>query len=357
MDLLRMLSMMMVTMLHALGKSNLLVPMSQAASINEWVAWILECLSVGAVDIFMLISGYFLIQSQFKLGRLIELILQAFFYSFGAFFVFWAMGKVTPEQMDVYQILQYSLPVHMDVYWFVTAYIGLYLLLPVISAGVKNISQKQLGSAILFLLAYECLIKSVLPVRLAEDARGYSLFWYVILFMMGAYVKLYGFPVIKKAWMGWIVFLAGTAGIFAESFILYLIHARTGRLAEMVRISQDYNHILVLLASLGIFAAFLQGRQVSQGAGSVICALSPMALGVYLFQENLLLRYEWQKWFGLAEDALKEPQGMFLCRLIGAVLCMYALGTAVDFLRRLLFRFCGKGFMSMIGRCKEGKMG
>ena len=61
MDILRMISMMMVTMLHALTKSDLLPFMGNEVSVNGWIAWVLEVLSVPAVDIFMLISGYFLI--------------------------------------------------------------------------------------------------------------------------------------------------------------------------------------------------------------------------------------------------------------------------------------------------------
>ena len=65
MDILRMISMMMVTMLHALTKSDLLPFMGDEVSANGWIAWTFEILSVPAVDIFMLISGYFLISSKF----------------------------------------------------------------------------------------------------------------------------------------------------------------------------------------------------------------------------------------------------------------------------------------------------
>ena len=80
MDLLRMLSMMMVTMLHALTKSDLLIFMGNEVPVNGWIAWVLETLSVSSVNIFMLISGYFLISSEFKIGRLLEIIFQTVFF-------------------------------------------------------------------------------------------------------------------------------------------------------------------------------------------------------------------------------------------------------------------------------------
>ncbi|MCR4618522.1 MAG: acyltransferase family protein, partial [Lachnospiraceae bacterium] len=166
MELLRIISMIMVTMLHALAKSDLLPTFVMDVSFNGWVAWILEVLSIGAVNIFMLISGYFLVNSEFKLKRLIELIFQTFFYSAVPFVVFLASGKLDPEEKGIYQLLNNFLPIHMDTYWFITAYVVVYMLSPVITKGLKAVTKKQLITVIVCLLIYECVLKSILPFRL-----------------------------------------------------------------------------------------------------------------------------------------------------------------------------------------------
>lgn len=337
MDLLRMISMMMVTMLHALTKSNLLPFMGGEVSANGWIAWVLEALSVSAVNIFMLISGYFLISSKFKIGRMAEIILQTFFYSAGAFVLFVLLGKFSPEGMNIYELLQYFLPVSMGTYWFISAYIIIYLLLPLITSGVHAMTEKQLRGLILWLLVFECVLKSILPVRLAMDQQGYSFFWYLILFLVGAYIRLYGFKVIKTAGRGWFVFFISTFLILAEIFILSQIQVRTGRLKEMTTVSLEYNHILVFLSALGIFAAFLHAKPLGEKFGRLVCLLSPYCLGVYLLQENLMMRYTWQDWFGLRE-ALGQPVPVFAFRVLGAVTAMYVLGLCVDMLRSVFFR-------------------
>ena len=53
MELLRIISMIMVTMLHALAKSDLLPTFVMDVSFNGWIAWVLEVLSIGAVNIFI----------------------------------------------------------------------------------------------------------------------------------------------------------------------------------------------------------------------------------------------------------------------------------------------------------------
>ncbi len=337
MDLLRMISMMMVTMLHALTKSDLLLFMGSEVPVNGWIAWVLEVLSVSAVNVFMLISGYFLIASKFKASRLVEIILQTMFYTIGSLGLFVLLGKFSLEGMNVYELCHYFLPIHMETYWFISAYIIIYLLLPLIVAGIHSMSEKQFTGVIFLLLAFECVIKSILPIRLAMDKGGYSVLWYLILFLVGARIRLYGFKLVTTSKRGRFVFLAGTILIWAEIFILSQIQARTGRLKEMVMVSLEYNHILVFLSAIGLFAAFLHAKPLGQKFGKVVCSLSPYCLGVYLLQENLMMRYSWQDWFGLRE-VMEQPVPVFLFRVVGAVIIMFMLGICVDALRAFIFR-------------------
>ena len=331
-----MLSMLMVTMLHAIGKSDLLLPMGEATSVNGWIAWTLEALSISAVNIFMLLSGYYLIHSEFKWKRLWEIVLQTIFYSLGAFLIYFAMGNLQSDETDVYHLLHYVFPVHMNLYWFITAYVVIYLLLPLISAGAKALTKEQLRGLIVALLIYECVFKSIFPVVFESDSKGYSVLWYVIAFLMGAYLRLHGFHFLTTSAKGWIAYFLGSLGVLLETWLLGTIIARTGHLGELERVSTNYNHLFVVIASVGIFAAFLHAKPMNEPLAKVVRAISPYALGVYLFQENLTLRYRWQDWFGLRGSTELSPL-VFAIRLIGSVLAIYALGTAVDFVRSLLF--------------------
>lgn len=345
MDLLRIISMIMVTMLHALTKSDLLPFMGSEVTVNGWIAWIFEALSVAAVNIFMLISGYFLISSKFKVGRLVEIVLQTAFYTVGSFGFFLIFGKISLEGMDVYDILQYFLPLHMETYWFVSAYVIIYLLLPLIINGVRAMTEKQFLGVIFGLLLFESVIKSVLPIHLTMDRQGYSFLWYLVLFLVGARIKLYGFKLVNTVKRGFIIFAVSTFLILAEIFVLSQIQLRTGRLKEMTLVSLDYNHILVFLSAIGIFAVFLHAKPLGEKFGRLVCLLSPYCLGVYLLQENPVMRYWWQDWFGL-RGAMGQPVPVFLFRVLGAVVTMFILGICVDALRSVLFR----GVMNLVHR-------
>lgn len=336
-ELLRIISILMISMLHVLGKGNALNDFFPGGSANTYVAWILEALSISAVNIFFLISGYFLIKSEFKLKRLVELILQTVFYTVLGLIIGLLAGFVRGDEVNTYYILNTILPVHMDIYWFVTVYVVIYILSPVISIGVNNISKKQFETVLMLLVAYECLFKSLLPVSLMADASGYSLTWGITVFLTGAYIRLYGIPVINKAWKGCVLFLASCVLLFIEDVVIKYIHYSTGHFTEILEISYDYNHLFVYTAAIGLFMAFLIKPAISGVMERVILALSPMTLGVYLIQENLPVRYEWMKWFGV-NASVEGSLIIFVARVILAVICIFIIGTVVDYVRILLFR-------------------
>ena len=337
MELLRLLLMFMIIMLHALGKGNLLVDVSADPSINGVIAWGLEALSLCAVNVFIMISGYYLINSKFRLGRLIELIAELIFYSLGAFLVCYAFGIDIHEEINTYFLLFTVFPVHMDLYWFLTVYVFVYIMQPLISAGVKAITQKQFKTIICLLLIFECGFKSFLPFKFDEDLGGYNLIWFLTVFLVGAYIRIYGLEIFKKPWKGVVLYFVSSAMILAEKAALFMVFTKTGHFSEILKVPMDYNHVFVFLAAVGLFAAFVYSKPVKESAGRIICALSPMALGIYLVHENLSLRYNWPKWTGIY-DSLGDPVPVFLGRLLLAALIVLAGGLAIDFVRIQIFK-------------------
>ena len=75
-EVLRCVAMMMVVVLHYLGKGGLLPDLTVPLSVQDMAAWLLEAFCIVAVNVYMMISGYFLCESSFKLSRLLTLWLQ-----------------------------------------------------------------------------------------------------------------------------------------------------------------------------------------------------------------------------------------------------------------------------------------
>lgn len=329
-ELLRCIAMMMVVVLHFLGKGNLLGELTekQLGSVHT-AAWLLESFCIVAVNLYMLISGYFLSTSSFKLSRLLKLWLQIWVYSVGVGILAYALGICPESEFGIHYLLTLMLPISMEHYWFMTAYVFLYLLLPLIDRTVREMSKGQMQAALGLLLFVFCILKSCLPVRLEMDGQGYDFLWYLCVFLTAAYIRRFGWDFLRKKGCAIGLYLAAVLAIFGGTMGLRQIYLRTGGLGYIVQICLEYNHILPLLAAVGLFGVLLKVR-VSDGWANVINRIAPYTLGVYLLHENIGVRYIWPKWLGAAAV---DSVGSLLLHVAAAVAVVFTVGILADMLR------------------------
>ena len=124
-DLLRMIAMLMVVILHILGKGGVL----QAApplSIRYETAWLLETAAYCAVDCYALISGYVGFGTRCRYADLAALWLRVVFYTVTITAVF---ALVLPGSVSAGEWLRAIFPVMFNQYWYFTAYFCLFLFL------------------------------------------------------------------------------------------------------------------------------------------------------------------------------------------------------------------------------------
>ena len=329
-ELLRCVAMMMVVVLHFLGKGNLLADLSgERLGSTGMAAWLLECFCIVAVNVYMLISGYFLCMTSFKLSRLLGLWFQVWIYSVGIGLLAWATGIYPAQDFSIHYLLTLALPVSMGHYWFLTAYTFLYLLLPLFGAAVRNMNRQQMQTVLGLLLLAFCILKSILPARLEMDGKGYDCLWYLCVFLTAAYIRRFGWDFLQKKGCAFFLYLAGVTAIFCGTMGLRQIYLHTGSLEHIVKICIEYNHILPLLASVGLFGVFLNLR-VSGTFAKAVNHIAPYTLGVYLLHENLGVRYAWQKWLGA--EKVKGAGSLLLWTAV-AVICVFAAGILIDMVR------------------------
>lgn len=334
-ELLRCIAMMMVVVLHFLGKGDLLPALdSRNMEAVGYAAWLLESFCIVAVNVYMMISGYFLCTSSFKLSRLVSLWLQIEFYSIIFGLTGALSGILTKTPFDTHYILTLIFPVSMDHYWFLTAYIFLYLLLPFIGKAVKQMSRQQLQWSVILLFSVFCLLKSILPLRLETDQMGYDCIWYLCVFLAAAYMRRFGVPFLERKGRGLCLYVICCLAVFAGTMGLRAVYLKTGSLKLMLKMFLEYNHLFPFLAAAGLFAAF-KALRVPDRAAALVTRISPYTLGVYLLHENIGFRYSWQRWFGAAEAA---SVWSLLCRTLSAVIVIFCCGILIDMLRDALMR-------------------
>lgn len=340
-ELLRIIAMLMVVMLHYLGKGDLLPTMTVNMSAGGYVAWMLESLSIVAVNVYVLISGYFLVESEFKPGKIVRLILQVLFYTILITALSLAFGIIGKEDLGVYNLIVQLFPFQLEQYWFMTSYLVLYILSPVLAMGVKSLSEKQLRVVTIIFVLFMSVEKSILPVQIAFDERGYDALWFICLFLVAAYIRLYGLKILENKLLAAALYLGGCILAFAENIALSVVFAKTGELGHLIGTPYHYNHIFTFLAAVGLFCFFLKVNIKEGMVSNVICKIAPYTLGVYLLHEQVYIRYLWPKWLGAGKATGVVS---FLLSTFVAILTVFVVGIIVDYLRSLLFKAAGKLF-------------
>lgn len=344
---LRIISMFMVVILHTLDKGNLLRVIFReggeyVGNVNVIIAWMLEAFAVVAVNIFFMISGYVLVDAEFKSKRIFSLIMEMVFYG-GIIYVICTIFHIGQKEGGNYEFLQSFLPVHMDVYWFMTVYFFMYLMLPFVSKGVKLMNQKQHLTLIIMWLIFESLFKSVLPVKLDLDRSGYDLQWAITLFLIATYIKQYGFKIINKAYKGLLLYFVCAVLVFAEQVLLDYMLASKVKFTYIQHISYSYNHVFTLLASIGLFAWGLNSKQPGKIMSGLAKTVAPYVLGVYLMHEHVLIRHVWPTWLDVSSFAKRLPV-VFVFSVLGVALLVFVIGIIVDIIRSLVFKGIGYAF-------------
>ena len=220
-ELLRIIAMCMVIMLHYLGKGDLLPTVSLQMGSEGYVAWILESLAIVAVNVYVLISGYFLVEAKFKPGKIAKIVLQVLFYTILLTILSLAFGIITVSDLGIYNLIVQIFPFQLEQYWFMTAYLIMYMVSPLLAMGAKAISQKNLKIVTLLMVAFMCVEKSILPVQVGR--QGYDALWFICLFLIAAYIRLYGIKLLEKPVNAMLLYVAGCVLLMSEDLVFSFI--------------------------------------------------------------------------------------------------------------------------------------
>ena len=102
-------------------------------------------------------------RSSFKLSRLLTLWLQLWLYSVGIGVLAVVTGIVPAAEVSTHYYLTLLFPVTMGHYWFLTAYLFLYILLPFVGMGLRRMTKQQFQVALVLLFVTFCLLNLCCP--------------------------------------------------------------------------------------------------------------------------------------------------------------------------------------------------
>ena len=234
------------------------------------------------VNSFVLITGYFL--APFRMRRFLCTLAEALFYSVGLT----ALVQLTGLRADVTgeTYLTAALIVSKSPYWFVTMYLALNALLPLLQPGVKALSR----NAHLCVVLLGGLYLSAIPTftfTAPSSQFFHQITWFIYLYILGAYFRKFPNRATTNAAMQGTLFLAMQTFITAACLWAPSHAELFQRAPGWNNFFAEKNALPQLISSCGFFLFFANLRVRPRRALTV---LSGASFGVYLIHDHSLLR-------------------------------------------------------------------
>lgn len=333
--------MFMILMLHYNGATGALLQLGLPATGVGIFANVIEAFAISGINTYVLISGFFLSRSSVKISRIIKLICQVYFYTFLISIAMVIVGTFTlHENNSLYKLVQYLFPISSEHYWFVTAYVIMYVLAPVMNAAMEKLTRKQARIVIFGLLLWFCFIKSFVPVLFPTDKFGYDYGWFICLYLIAAYIRRYDVKLFYTAKKSLLVYLISSLIIATMSISLYYVNLNWGGFAHFQEVPFNYNFLFTLTASLGLFSFFRYFNMKESKVSDALRIIGPLTFGVYLLHMHIEIRDRWVSWIsGLIGEVPMYSVPLYAWHALRTILIVFVAGIFIDFLRKMIFDY------------------
>ncbi|MDC0713643.1 acyltransferase family protein [Stigmatella sp. ncwal1] len=241
---------------------------------------VVDSLTRVAVPIFLMTSGAIFLPRSDSFGyfytkRLVRIMLPLVFWSL--IYAAWASYRGVSPGNWLLAILKGPVMYHL---WYFYAILALSIITPVISPWFRDADAPAkwmlVGTWFLLVALLPLVSAFVTPVYGSSfPATGYSILDFGGYLVLGALLRRRGEPVPLYRWLGFAIYLAGSAAIA-------LITQSYSKSAGSPNETFFYNNsALVIVSSAGIFLSFQHVSKVPKPVAAILLMLSACSLGIY----------------------------------------------------------------------------
>lgn len=141
------------------------------------------------INCFVLITGYYMCQSNVSIKKFLKLFLQIKFYAIGIYFIFLVTGYESFSIMGLFDAL---IPIRMIETNFTNCFEMFYLIIPVLNRLVKNMEKKQHEYLLLILGFVYIFLGTFRQVTFNYFS------WFIVLYFIASYIRLYPRKIFDK---------------------------------------------------------------------------------------------------------------------------------------------------------------
>lgn len=337
-ELFRVVSMMMVVMLHVLGHGGVY---SHAGFLtdNYKVAWFLETLAYCSVNCYALISGFANVKSSFKFRRIVYLWLEVVTLNVGLTVVMHFFVPTAEVTTDYW--LRAFFPLVRRAFWYFCAYFFMFPLIPILNKGLLSLKKYQ-HIIICFMLMAPTVFRVIMKTDNYVLGSGYSALWLLCLYVIGAYFRIYGAP----EWAKWYVtlpafFIATTVAwsnkIHIENMYAEKLITKDSEIYTNRGILISYISPCMVIMAVCLLLFFMQIKIKHKIPKIIISNLGKATFGVFILHVGAAFWY-WKDFWKQFNAFAKQPVWQMILNVFLAVTAIYLIASLISLARIYLFK-------------------
>lgn len=340
-ELFRVVSMMLVVMLHVLGHGGIYAR-TAVLSDNYKVAWFMEAFAYCSVNCYALISGYANVKSEFKFRRFFHLWLEVMVLNVGLTAVMHHLVPTATVTTEYW--LRAFFPLTMRAFWYFCAYAFMFPLIPVLNKGLLSLKKWQ-HIVIMFALQIPTVFRLIMQKDNYVLGSGYSCLWLICLYVIGSYFRIYGLPKWAKWWLTLPVafgatFVAWGFKMGIEQRVVDGILTKDSLWYENRGILISYISPFMTITAVALFMTFMQIKIKGKVPKFIISNLAKATFGVFILHVGAAFWYWEDFWHKFRPWAKLETFDM-IWHILLAVVSIYLVASLISVARIYIFKWIG----------------
>ena len=359
-ELLRIIAMIMIIGIHLFYYGDFYSTVTEAGGKVAAVATLIRIASRPCVNLFIIISGYFMSKSSFDLKksceRTMDVYIKIMIYSvsltvicliIGGRACVYGGGKAPLWLM----LAKMVFPLTSQTWYFLSNYILLCLLAPFINIVIQKITKKQYQ----FLLAVLTVVFSLWVsfdyiepfsewIRLfgyESMPNGKNIASFIYIYLIGGYIRFHGRERTKPNY----VYIVGAGLVVITDFYLYT----RGYIPSLFAI--NYSSPFVILYTVLLFLFFKDLHFKS----SIVNTVASTTLGVYAIHEFYGIRNILWDCFDFSKIELNGIIPVY-AKVFGVIILVFFVGAVIDLAVSKLYGFTKKKLVEIIKRRKDKRI-
>lgn len=322
-ELYRIITMVLIVAHHYIVNSGLTdIIQQQPFSNNSVFSYLFGMWGKTGINCFLLITGYFMCQSQITLRKFLKLFIEVEFYSIIIYFAFLLSGYTS---FSFSGLIKAFIPVRSISDGFVSCFLVFYLCIPFLNILVRNLQKRehlQLIALCLFIYTFLGSIPGYVVVMNYVS-------WFCVLYFIASYIRKYGlFASVNNRQWGQLTLLSIFLSIASVLSLLYLSKVLNVYISPYYFVS-DCNAILAVVTSV---CSFMYFKDLNLKYNPLINSIGACTFGVLLIHaHNSTMRvWLWRDIFCATEH---YSLSMFFLYALLSVVVVFVACIVIDYIR------------------------